>query len=260
MKIATWNVNSIRARAERAGAWLDRMRPDVVCLQETKVQDDVFPREIFESRGYALEVFGQKTYNGVAIASLLPLTDVSRGLPGEGDDAQKRLIEATVDGVRVVNIYVPNGSEPDCDKFLFKMDWLRRLSAHLADRHDPERDEVLLLGDFNIAPEDRDVYDPEAFRGKLLFHPDEHARLRELLEWGMVDVFRRHHEQAGLYSWWDYRAARFKRGQGLRIDLLLTTAPLAARCVASEIDRDERKGEKPSDHAPVIVDVKERSD
>jgi len=260
MKIATWNVNSIRARAERAEAWLDRMRPDVLCLQETKVQDDLFPREIFESRGYTLEVFGQKTYNGVAIASLLPLTDVSRGLPGDGDDAQKRIIEATVSGVRVVNIYVPNGFEPDSEKFAYKMDWLRRLRSHLEDRYDAERDEVLMLGDFNIAPEDRDLHDPEARRGKILFHPDEHARLRELLEWGMVDVFRLHHDEAGLYSWWDYRAGKFARDLGMRIDLLLATEPLAARCVATEIDREERKGPKPSDHAPVLVDVDLQSD
>ncbi len=255
MKIATWNVNSIRARADRAGAWLDKVRPDVLCLQETKVQDEGFPREIFESRGYALEVFGQKTYNGVAIASLHEMTDVSRGLPGEDEDAQKRVIEATVGGVHVIDLYVPNGSEVGSEKFEFKMDWFHRLRAYVTDRFDPERDQVLLLGDFNIAPDDRDVYDPDEWRGKIHFSDEEHARLAELTEWGLTDLFRLHHEEAGLYSWWDYRAARFRRGQGLRIDLLLGTAPLAARCVSAEIDREERKGEKPSDHAPVLVEI-----
>jgi exodeoxyribonuclease-3 len=255
MKIVTWNVNSVRAREERVGAWLDRQEPDVLCLQETKVQDELFPREVFETRGYALELYGQKTYNGVAIASRRPLEDVRRGLSGEDEPTQRRLIEATVDGIRVINVYVPNGSEVGSEKFVYKLAWLERLRVHLGTAHDPERDPVLVLGDFNIAPEDRDVYDPDALRGKVLFHEDEHARLAELTSWGLTDVFRRFHEEDGLYSWWDYRAAMFRRGLGFRIDLLLATGPLVERCTASEIDREERKGNRPSDHAPVLVEV-----
>lgn len=252
MKIATWNVNSIRTRLERALAWLERHEPDVLCLQEIKCEDHVFPREPFEALGYHVETHGQKTYNGVALLSRAPAEDVVRGLPGDGADAQARLIGGTFEGVRVIDVYVPNGSSVESEKFPYKLDWLEQLAAMVAGAHGPE-DAVLLTGDFNVAPDERDVYDPDVFRDQVHFHPKEHEALGRLTDWGFTDLFRRHHEEAGFYSWWDYRQLGFPMNKGLRIDLMLGTAAVAERCTACEIDRDERKGKKPSDHAPVIA-------
>lgn len=252
MKIVTWNVNSIRSRLERALAWLEAHEPDVLCIQETKVEDAGFPREPFEAAGYHVEVFGQKTYNGVALLSREAPVDVVRGLPGDDEDAQKRLIGATFDGIRVINVYVPNGQSPESDKFAYKLDWLARLGTMIAGAHSPD-DSVLLLGDFNIAPDERDVHDPDAWRGKVHFHPKEHEVLSQLAAWGFHDLFRKHHDEAGFYSWWDYRMLGFPKNKGLRIDLALGTAPVLERCSACEIDRSERKGKKPSDHAPVVT-------
>jgi exodeoxyribonuclease III len=254
LKIATWNVNSIRQRLPRLVAWLDRERPDVMCLQETKVQDAEFPAAELAAHSYAVEVFGQKTYNGVAILSRTPASGVVRGLPGDGPDAQRRLLAATVDGVTLVNVYVPNGESVESEKFAYKLDWLARLAAWLETERDPAGP-LVLLGDFNVAPEDRDVHDPKAWRGKVLFHPAEHAALARLRAWGLTDLYRLHHAEAGRYTWWDYRALAFPKDHGLRIDLLLGTAPVAARCRAAAIDRDARKGEKPSDHVPVLVEL-----
>ena len=254
MKIATWNVNSIRTRLERALAWLERHRPDVLCVQEIKCRDEDFPREPFESMGYHVETHGQKTYNGVALLSRKPAEDVVRGLPADGADAQARLIGATFDGVRVIDVYVPNGSSVESDKFPYKLAWLEQLYEMIAGAHGPD-DPVLVLGDFNIAPDERDLYDPASFRGKVHFHPKEHAALARLTDWGLADLFRKHHEEAGFYSWWDYRQLGFPMNKGLRIDLMLGTAPVFDRCTDCEIDRDERKGKKPSDHAPVIVEL-----
>lgn len=257
LRVTSWNVNSIRARAVRVFDWLDAHAPDVLCLQETKGVDDVFPREEFEQRGYTVETFGQKTYNGVAIASKHALTNVQRGLPDDGADAQKRLIAADVAGVRVVNVYVPNGQAVGSDKFAYKLDWLAQLRAML-DGWDPAQP-LVICGDFNIAPEDRDVYDPDAWRGKVLFSEPEHAALATLTAWGLTDAFRIHVDEGGHYTWWDYRGGMFRRGFGLRIDLFLVTPPLAARCAAVEIDREERKARrnqpdlKASDHAPVTA-------
>ena len=252
MKVATWNVNSIRQRLERVTAWLGTHQPDVLCLQETKVVDEDFPRAPFEALGYRVELYGQKTYNGVAILSREPLTDVVRGFPDDAPDAHRRMLAATVGGVRVVNVYVPNGESVESEKFPFKLDWLARLARWLAAAARP-RDPLLVLGDFNIAPEDRDVYDPDAFRGQVLFHPKEHEALARLTGWGLSDLYRRHHAEAGRYSWWDYRALGFPKDHGLRIDLILGTAAAAERCTACEIDREARKGIKPSDHAPVLA-------
>lgn len=249
MKIASWNVNSIRSRQDRALAWLARHEPDVLAIQETKVTDDKFPRAPFEDAGYHVEVFGQKTYNGVALVSRAPAEDVVRGLPDDDEDAQRRLIAGTFGGVRVVNVYVPNGKDVESDKFPYKLDWLKRLRSFL-DGFDPS-DDLVLLGDFNIAPDERDLHDPEAWRGKVHFHPKEHAALAELRDWGLTDLFRVHHEEAGRFSWWDYRRLAFPRNAGLRIDLILGTASMHAACKACDIDRDERKGKLPSDHAPV---------
>ena len=254
MKIATWNVNSIRTRLERAVAWLELRQPDVVCLQEIKCLDEQFPREPFEAAGYRVETHGQKTYNGVALLSREPAGDVVRGLPDEGDDAQARLIAGTFDGLRVINVYVPNGSSPESDKFAYKLAWLAQLEEMVARAHGPD-DPVLLLGDFNIAPDDRDVYDPDAFRGQVHFHPKEHEALEGLTELGFSDLFRKFHEEAGLYSWWDYRQLGFPMNKGLRIDLMLGTQPVLDRCSDCFIDREERKGKKPSDHAPVIAEI-----
>jgi exodeoxyribonuclease-3 len=252
MKIATWNVNSIRARRDRVLAWLERQRPDVLCVQEIKVEESAFPRADFEALGYHCEVHGQRTYNGVALLTRELPSDVERGFPGEPADAQSRLIAGTVGGVRFVNVYVPNGESVDSEKFPYKLRWLEDLAGALADRHDPD-EPLVVLGDFNIAPDERDLYDPEAFRGQVHFHPREHEALGRLTAWGLRDLFRKHHEEAGYYSWWDYRMLGFPKNRGLRIDLLLGTSRVWESCTACDIDRDERKGAKPSDHAPVVA-------
>jgi exodeoxyribonuclease-3 len=252
MRIATWNVNSVRSRLERVAAWTERERPDVLCLQEIKTTDDLFPRERFTDLGYHLEVFGQKTYNGVALLSLAPITKVERNLPDDPPDAPRRLIAGTVDGVRIVDVYVPNGQSPESEKFVYKLDWLARLRAWLDATAKPGGS-LVLLGDFNIAPEERDVRYPELWRGGIHFHPKEHAALREITAWGLHDLLRKHHEEGGLYSWWDYRQLAFQKNNGLRIDLILGTKKMLARSTGVEIFRDERKGESPSDHVPVVA-------
>lgn len=249
LKITTWNVNSIRSRLDRVLDWLERRDPDVVALQETKVVDDAFPREAFEERGYRVEAYGQKTYNGVALISRAPPEGVVRGF-GDDPDEDRRLIAATVEGVKVVCVYVPNGQSTDSPKFPYKLEWLARLEAFLRDYTAPD-EPLVLLGDFNIAPEDRDVHDPEAWRGKVLFHPKEHEALARLKAFGLEDLFRLHEEGDGLFTWWDYRQLGFPMNKGLRIDFLLGTKPMADRCEKVVIERDERKGRKPSDHAPV---------
>jgi exodeoxyribonuclease-3 len=256
MRIATWNVNSVRARLPRVTEWLAAARPDVLCMQETKVVDEEFPREAFTALGYSITVFGQKTYNGVAIASLRPMADVVRGLPGEGPDAAKRVLEATVGGIRIVNVYVPNGQEVGSEAYAGKLEWLSRLRARLDAAASPAG-ELVLLGDMNVAPEDRDIHDPVALRGTILCSEPERAALREVAAFGFTDAFRHLHPEAGLYSWWDYRAAMFRRGLGLRIDLVFVTEPLLRRIRSAEIDKSARAGEKPSDHAPVVVEFAE---
>lgn len=252
MTVASWNVNSIHARLPVVVDWLVRHQPEVVCLQETKVPDERFPLEAFTQLGYQAAFSGQKSYNGVAIISRLPLVDVEAGFPGEDITAQKRLIAASIAGVRLLNVYVPNGSEVGSEKFVYKLDWLKRLRELLDARHSP-REQLLVCGDFNIAPEPRDVYDVEAVQGRVLFHPDEHLVLRELEAWGLVDTFRLHHQESGIFSWWDYRAAAFRRNLGMRIDHIRVSPPLAARCTAGWIDPAPRKAEKPSDHVPVLA-------
>lgn len=249
MKIASWNVNSIRSRHDRVVSWLERHEPDVLALQETKVVDDQFPREAIEAAGYHIALFGQKTYNGVALLSREPAQNVVCGFPDDDDDAQRRLIAGTFGGIRVVDVYVPNGQSVESDKFPFKLGWLERLRSFLDGT--PATEDLVLLGDFNIAPDQRDVHDPDAFRGQVHFHPKEHEALAHIQAWGLHDLFRLHHEEGGRYSWWDYRRLGFPRNAGLRIDLILGSASLRERCSACEIDRDERKGAKPSDHAPV---------
>jgi len=253
MRLATWNVNSIRARLERVLAFLERWRPDVVCLQELKAEEEAFPFEPLRDAGYHAVVEGQRTYNGVAILSRQPASDAVRGLGDDVDDAQARLVAASVSGVRVLSAYVPNGGEVASEKWEYKLAWLRRLEAYLAGRHGAQ-EALVLCGDLNIAPEARDVHAPELWEGSVLYHAELRAVFARLAAWGLEDVFRRHHAEGGLFSWWDYRRLAFPRNQGLRIDHVLATAPLAARSTACVIDREERKGKQPSDHAPVVTD------
>jgi exodeoxyribonuclease-3 len=256
MRIATWNVNSLRARLEIVVDWLVRDSPDVVCLQETKVVDEMFPVESLAALGYQTVLVGQKTYNGVAILSRLPLTDIVLALPEAPGEDEKRFIAATVAGIRVINVYVPNGQEVGSSKFHYKLAWLERLRTYLATTYTPDQ-ALLLCGDFNVAPEPRDVYDPEKVDGEILYHPEERAAFARLLEWGLCDALRLHQAAGGLYSWWDYRAAAFRRNLGFRIDHILVTPPLAARCTAVTLERQLRQLPKPSDHIPVIATLRE---
>ena len=249
MKLVTWNVNSIRSRLERLLALLARHKPDVVCLQELKGAEDVFPFDAIQQAGYRAAVLGQKTYNGVAILSRAELTDIHKGL---GDDEHARLIAATVDGVRIVSVYVPNGREVGCEHWDYKLDWLSKLTAWLA-KAAKATDLLAVAGDFNVAPDDSDVAHPDEWADSVLCHDRVRELFRSLLDWPLVDVFRHHHPDGGVYSWWDYRRLAFPKGDGLRLDHILATDPLAACCSSAEVDRDERKGEKPSDHAPVIA-------
>jgi exodeoxyribonuclease-3 len=250
--VATWNVNSVRSRLERLLGWLGRRRPDVVCLQETKVIDDDFPLAEIQAAGYHCLVNGQKTYNGVAILSREEAQLTVRALPGDTAESERRIVAASVAGIRVASVYCPNGSEVGSEKYAYKLDWYRRLRLLLDQTWTPA-DPLVVCGDFNVAPEDRDVWDPEKWRGQVLFSEPEKQALGLLTGWGLEDTLRRLRPEGGLYTWWDYRMGAFHRGWGLRIDHVLATPPLAARCLAVEIDRDERKGDKPSDHAPVIA-------
>ncbi|MBO0858603.1 MAG: exodeoxyribonuclease III [Chloracidobacterium sp.] len=253
MKIATWNVNSIAVRTPQALDWIEANRPDALCLQETKCVDAKFPFEAFRGIGYTAEVFGQPTYNGVAILSPQPMTDTRRGLHDDGPEAQKRLIATTIKGVRIVNVYIPNGSEVGSEKYQFKLEWLSRLRRFLDENCDP-RQPVVLCGDFNVAPEDRDVHDPVLWAGKVLCSQPERDALQVVRDWGLIDVFRQHHADGGSYSWWDYRAGAFPRNHGLRIDHLWATTPLAAICADVWIDKASRALPKASDHAPVVAE------
>ena len=252
MVIATWNVNSIRMRLPHVLEWLAEHRPTVLCLQETKVEDALFPRSEFDQLGYHLSIAGQKSYNGVAIISTLPIEDAQIGLPGDPPHAEKRMISATIAGIRVINVYVPNGSEVGSEKFSYKLDFLSRLRDAMT-KWTADGRAAILLGDFNVAPEARDVYDPAAMEGQVLFHPDERSALAAVKSVGLEDVYRLHHSETGRYSWWDYRMNAFRRNMGLRIDHVWTTPDHARSCAACEIDTAPRKREKPSDHAPVVA-------
>ncbi|MFM8395625.1 MAG: exodeoxyribonuclease III [Acidobacteriota bacterium] len=253
MKIATWNVNSISVRLPHVLDWLEENQPDALCLQETKCTDDKFPGRQFTERGYHLEIFGQPTYNGVAIISRHPITEVQRGFPGDAPDAQRRLIAATIEGVRVIDVYIPNGSEVGSEKYGYKLDWLRKLGSFCEQELD-KQGLALICGDFNIAPADEDVHDPALWADKVLCSVAEREALESIRRWGWIDLFRRHHPEGGHFSWWDYRAGGFRRNHGLRIDHIWATAPLAERCVDAWIDKIPRALEKPSDHAPVIAE------
>ncbi len=249
--IATWNVNSIRARIEHLSTWLKEAAPDVLGIQETKVQDPDFPRAELEALGYHTLYCGQKSYNGVAILSKQPATLIATALPGF-DDPQRRVLAAKVAGITLLNLYVPNGSEVGSEKYSYKLAWLDALGnwvAELGANGEP----LMLVGDFNIAPDDRDVHDPDAWRGKILCSDEERRRLQRLLDVGLWDVFRQFEQAPQTFSWWDYRGGGFRRNEGLRIDLILASADLAERCEGCAIDAGPRRWEKPSDHAPVVV-------
>lgn len=253
MKIATWNVNSLNVRLQHVLDWLAANQPDVLCLQETKLEDAKFPFDAFTAIGYHAAHAGQKTYNGVAILSKHPLSDVTINLPALADE-QKRLIAATINDVRIVCAYMPNGQSLESDKYQYKLGWLTALNDWL--RQEMQRHPKLaLLGDYNIAPEDRDVHDPAAWVGQVLVSPAERAAFRELIGLGLTDAFCLFEEQECIYSWWDYRMAAFRRNLGLRIDHILLSPALASDCTACWIDKGPRKLERPSDHTPVIAEL-----
>lgn len=257
MILAAWNVNSLTIRLTRLLPWLAETRPDVVCLQETKLEDAKFPVQAIADAGYAAHYCGQKTYNGVAILARrdLAVEDVRMGIDGFADE-QKRVIAATVAGIRVVGVYVPNGQSVGSEKYQYKLAWYAALADMLRGelaRHP----NVAVAGDFNVAPEDRDVHDPVAWAGQVLCSEPERAAFRALLATGLKDSFRLFEQPEKTFSWWDYRMLGFPKNHGLRIDHVLLSEALAARCTASRIDRNMRKGEKPSDHAPVFVELRD---
>jgi len=252
MKLATWNVNSLKVRLPHLTDWLARAQPDAICLQELKTEDAKFPRAELGAAGYQAVFSGQKTYNGVAILSRGTPLEVSTGIPGFKDE-QKRVIAATVGGVRVVCVYCPNGQAVGSEKYDYKLRWFAALKEYLAaelQRHPA----LAVAGDFNVAPEDRDVHDPKAWEGQVHVSEPERAAWRALLALGLKDSFRLFDQPEKIYSWWDYRMMGFRRNAGLRIDHVLASADLAKRCTASSVDQAPRKLERPSDHAPVIAE------
>ena len=252
LTVATWNVNSLRARLTPVLKWVRDKKPDVLCMQETKVTDDEFPLDDFTILGYHEALHGQKTYNGVAILSRKPMQDVARGFDGKGGDEQKRLIAATIAGIRVVNAYIPNGGEVGSDKFAYKLQFYGQLGDYFRKRHKPT-EPLVFVGDFNVAPEPKDVWDPAVMDGQTCFHPDERKALETLKSWGFDDLFRKYEQGGGFYSWWDYRQGAFQKNMGLRIDHVWTTKVLSERSTACRIDKDERAKEKASDHVPVVA-------
>lgn len=254
MIIATWNVNSIRARLERLLAFLARHSPDIVCLQELKVADHEFPLAEVHGAGYRAVYHGQATYNGVAILSKDEAADVETGMGDDHPDDHARVIAATVSGLRIISAYFPNGKTVGSDKWAYKLDWMGRLRTCL-DRQGGADRPLALCGDFNVAPEDRDVARPDEWRESVLCHGDARRALTDIAGYGLVDTMRLHEEGPGPFSWWDYRMLGFPKGNGLRIDHVYVTPPLAARCSRAWVDRNERKGKLPSDHAPVLVEI-----
>lgn len=256
MKLITWNVNSLRTRLERVQQLLAQHQPDVLCLQETKVPDDQFPAEVFESAGYRHAAFGQTGgYNGVALLARQPIENVQQGFDGDPIPGQARVVSADIAGVRVASVYVVNGQSVESDKYPLKLAWLDALCSWLETRFDASQP-LVLAGDFNIAPDDRDVHDPTAYQGKVHCSDPERERLGRLEGWGLRDLLREHSDET-MFSWWDYRHGAFHRNWGLRIDLILGTDPMVRRCESVTVDREARKATfgpgKPSDHAPVVA-------
>ena len=254
MKLATWNVNSLKVRLPQLLEWLAASKPDLVCLQETKLEDGKFPAAELQAAGYQCAFAGQKTYNGVAILSRAPLAEVATCIPGFADE-QKRVIAATAEGVRVICLYAPNGQAVGSDKYEYKLRWYEALRAWLANelaRHP----RLAVLGDLNVAPEDRDVHDPKLWEGQVHVSEPERTAWRALLEIGLKDAFRLFEQPEKSFSWWDYRMGAFRRNAGLRIDHILLSAAAAQSCAACTIDKDARKAERPSDHAPVTAELR----
>lgn len=254
MHITTWNVNSVRARLDRVLAWIDAYSPDVLCMQELKCQDAELPVERFRERGYNVEWFGQKTYNGVALLSKRPMTDVVKGFPNP-DDPQARGISAVIDGMRIVNLYCPNGGELTSDKYPYKLGWFDRLAMELQRWSDGP---LIVCGDFNIAPADADVHDPKSWEGQVLCSAPERERFARLLALGLTDSWRHFHKEPNVYTWWDYRGNGYSLNQGLRIDHHLVTRDILARATDVSVDHEERGRPQASDHAPVTLHLRDR--
>jgi exodeoxyribonuclease-3 len=258
VRLATWNVNSLTARLPFVLEWLEANQPDILCMQETKLADPAFPAGAFGELGYATAHHGDGRWNGVAIASRVGLEQPLCGLGSEEDAHGCRMLAATCAGIRVHSVYVPNGRSLDSEHYRFKLAWLARLKSYLAEHHDPD-DALAVCGDFNIAPDDADVWDPAALVGATHVSEPERQALKEILDWGLEDTFRRFHPAGKIFSWWDYRSGSFHKGMGMRIDLVLLSRSLARRAVSATIDRDARKkspnGNRPSDHTVVVVDL-----
>lgn len=252
MKIATWNVNSLRVRLPQVAKWVDEHQPHIVCLQETKLTDDNFPVDKITALGFHAVYAGQKTYNGVAIFSKHPIQDTVTDFPVL-DDTQRRVLCGTVDDVRILNLYVPNGQSVDSEKFEYKLRWFNAL-IEFAGEQLKQHQKMIILGDFNIAPEDRDVHDPDVWRDQVLCSDAERSKLSQLLACGFHDTFRKFDQEPNIFSWWDYRAAGFRRNLGLRIDHILASDALYKYCTNSYIDKQPRGWERPSDHAPALAE------
>jgi exodeoxyribonuclease III len=258
VRIATWNVNSIKQRTDSARAWLAERKPDIVCLQETKCVDDAFPRDAFESLGYNVAVHGQKTFNGVALLSRFPFDEVNNGLPGDANDDHARFIEAVVStaqgALRVASIYLPNGNPPDTEKYSYKIGWMKRLSAYARERLKLE-EPLVMAGDYNVIPTSADARNPQAWTGDALFLPQTRDEFRALVNLGLTDAVRATSDDSGLYTFWDYQAGAWQKNNGIRIDHLLLSPLAADRLADAGIDRHVRTWEKPSDHVPVWIDL-----
>ncbi len=258
MRIATWNVNSVKQRVDNLVAWLNERQPDIVCLQEIKCVDDAFPREPFEALGYNVEVHGQKTFNGVALLSKFQFDEVKTGLPGDPEDLQARFIEAVFSTragvVRVANLYLPNGNPPNTEKYTYKLTWMERLNRYVQGCLAAE-EPLVLAGDYNVIPTEADVHDPAAWAGDALFLPQTREKFRALTNLGLTDAVRAVSDMAGLYTFWDYQAGAWNKNNGIRIDHVLLSPQAADRLTAVAIDRHVRAWEKPSDHVPVVVDL-----
>ncbi len=254
MKIVSWNINSLRKREPRLLEWLRATSPDIVCLQETKCTDEQFPASTLRDAGYAAVFHGQKSYNGVAILAREEPREVRLGLCDEIEDDQARIIAATIGQVRVISLYAPNGQAVGSEAYRYKMEWFRRLTSCLREK-EPTLDQLLLCGDFNVAPNDADVHDPQLWRGAIMCSDGERAAFRALENLGLSDTLRLHHAESGIFSWWDYRMLAFPKNRGLRIDAILAGPALAAKCVDAGVEREMRKGKDPSDHAPVWAEL-----
>ena len=258
LKLASWNVNSLKIRLEQVLNWLTTSQMDVLAIQETKLLDENFPVQEITDQGYHVVFSGQKAYNGVAVISRYPISDVIVDIPN-WDDPQRRILAVTVGGIRLINLYVPNGSELTSDKYQYKLNWLQQITAFI-EQQMTLYSKVAVVGDFNIAPEDQDVHDPIAWEGSVLVSPEERVAFSKLLQLGLYDSFRNFTQEENVFSWWDYRAAAFRRNRGLRIDHVLLSEELNALCQCSVIDKEPRKAERPSDHAPVWVELDLRSE